>query len=685
MHRGTFLLLGTGSGGAQRKVSAVQATVVFVAWQLIIMLLCGHSAGAAALAAQTSGFRSYTHQYDYNKSYTGSILCTCLKVHFPQVSPASPLVSYASEETLQRTSAGAVVNFLLGAVNTSQVLTARCASIYYNFRLSQTEAFANQIVTQFLPSGSDLAGAGFKRVGTALRNGVATSSPRAGKTLAQANLAMSGCSNAYLVDQLRTVAASTNQGAAWKPVRALPSRSVVCSVVPPGAVAPLTYCQGSAASPLSNGYTPLAGASLLLYASAVANTPLVSTYVPATKAVGTTTYYASQVVGNCESARTPLTVTVVAPPRMPTPIAALAINGSNIAAWGDSFTDSNYGRYPQTLAQLSSYAVYNGGVGGQTSVQVKDRMVADVAKHTWPTIIWVGRNDAGNPAQVQASIAAMVAALAHTDYLVLSVCNGEGEGKGTAAYGQITTLNSALAQTYGRHYLNVRSYLVSEYDPNDAQDTADYTADIPPHSLRQDFLHPNVAGSDLIAQYVYANFGRILGGSLAINYCWGAPAAPLGNSLSPVAAGATLRFYASPTGGAALGAGPRYAPDITTVGTQMYYVAQVVGTCESDRLPLAVVVRNCSATAFASNAPGLSAYPNPFGGQATVEVNLPSTQSYTLELYDGTGKLVQRLAVDETGQRINYYINAPSLPEGLYVVRLSAGSASQSLHLILSK
>jgi hypothetical protein len=67
--------------------------------------------------------------------------------------------------------------------------------------------------------------------------------------------------------------------------------------------------------------------------------------------------------------------------------------------------------------------------------------------------------------------------------------NGEGEGTGTGAYTNITTINSYLAATYLGHYLDVREYLVQSglsaagITPS-AQDLTDISNDVPPSDLR---------------------------------------------------------------------------------------------------------------------------------------------------------------------------------------------------------
>ncbi len=67
----------------------------------------------------------------------------------------------------------------------------------------------------------------------------------------------------------------------------------------------LTYCQGSTASPLT-----ATGSNLLWYTVASGGTGSSVAPTPSTDTAGTTSYYVSQTVNGCESARTSVTVTV---------------------------------------------------------------------------------------------------------------------------------------------------------------------------------------------------------------------------------------------------------------------------------------------------------------------------------------------------------------------------------------
>jgi hypothetical protein len=182
------------------------------------------------------------------------------------------------------------------------------------------------------------------------------------------------------------------------------------------------------------------------------------------------------------------------------------VTAYNIAMWGDSLTYQQQVHLPATL---TNRVVHVHGVGGETSTQIKARMLAATDEHDYLTILWAGRNNYADAATVKADIAEMVAALGHSNYVVMSILNGAGGGIGTEAYNQITGLNNDLATLYAGNWLDIRAILVAAYDPLQPQDVLDHADDIPPTSLRSDFLHLNDDGeqvvSDAILAYLAAN------------------------------------------------------------------------------------------------------------------------------------------------------------------------------------
>ena len=177
----------------------------------------------------------------------------------------------------------------------------------------------------------------------------------------------------------------------------------------------------------------------------------------------------------------------------------------NLAIWGDSLTNGLF--IPSNMSWIRSglpgYNVYNGGVGGNTSTQIKDRMSASPDKLTYTTVIWAGYNDLVSPPTVEADITSMVKLLGtNNHYVILSILTGDIERKGSMRYTNTMAINRWIATTYPDHYYDVRTYLVSLYNPADPQDVADHDADIVPHSLRIDHIHLTGAGYVFVGEKI---------------------------------------------------------------------------------------------------------------------------------------------------------------------------------------
>ncbi len=81
----------------------------------------------------------------------------------------------------------------------------------------------------------------------------------------------------------------------------------------PTVISPVTYCQSATASPLI-----ASGSGLLWYLTPTGGVGNSTVPTPSTAAGGTTTYYVSSKIGNCEGPRSPIIVTVTATPAAPT-------------------------------------------------------------------------------------------------------------------------------------------------------------------------------------------------------------------------------------------------------------------------------------------------------------------------------------------------------------------------------
>jgi hypothetical protein len=82
----------------------------------------------------------------------------------------------------------------------------------------------------------------------------------------------------------------------------------------------------------------------------------------------------------------------------------------------------------------------------------------------------------------------------------------------------------------------------------------------------------------------------------------------------------------------------------------------------------------------------LSAFPNPFNPVTTLEFKIPAAGKVELKIYDALGKEVATLVNEERKEgtyRVQF--DASSLPSGIYLCRMSAGTFSQTRKLVLLK
>jgi hypothetical protein len=167
------------------------------------------------------------------------------------------------------------------------------------------------------------------------------------------------------------------------------------------------------------------------------------------------------------------------------------LSGFTIWAWGDSQTlggeDGSRNNYPGYLSTDLGVPVVNEGVGGNTSTQIAQRMLATPASFVDGNchVIWSGSNNPAQVSQILSDVASMVNVLdAPKCFLVLSDVNQVSSPIGSSTYSSIVETGTSLASEYGTNYLDIRELLVQAYNPALPIDVADHAMDIPPSSLR---------------------------------------------------------------------------------------------------------------------------------------------------------------------------------------------------------
>jgi lysophospholipase L1-like esterase len=161
-----------------------------------------------------------------------------------------------------------------------------------------------------------------------------------------------------------------------------------------------------------------------------------------------------------------------------------------LSTWGDSLTAGAGASpatraYPQMLGRLANRQVRNGGIGGDTSTQIRTRFFAAATYlRDWTQVFWCGRNNPSATSTVVGDVQAMVNTLPHGRFLVLSILNrSDGtENTGSTALNNILATNAALAAAFPAQYVDIRSRLVS---------ASGGTGDAPAASTSADGLHLN--------------------------------------------------------------------------------------------------------------------------------------------------------------------------------------------------
>jgi lysophospholipase L1-like esterase len=113
----------------------------------------------------------------------------------------------------------------------------------------------------------------------------------------------------------------------------------------------------------------------------------------------------------------------------------------------------------------------------------------------------MGSANRADPEQTKAALAAIVAALPHDRYIIVSPFHRfDTEAAGTAIFEIIVRLNRELAALYPNNFLDARTLLINLNDPRLAEDAANLRQQIPPDRVVWDYIHLNYEGYRAIAR-----------------------------------------------------------------------------------------------------------------------------------------------------------------------------------------
>lgn len=301
------------------------------------------------------------------------------------------------------------------------------------------------------------------------------------------------------------------------------------------------------------------GSNLKWYTVASGGSPLASAPKPSTATAGTTSYFVSQTVGGCESARAEIVVTVSActPPAKPgvdnvsytigDAADVLTATGSNLKWYAAATGGSPLASAPKpstATAGTTSFFVSQ-TVGGCESARAQ--IVVTVSACTPPAKPTVSAID---PVCLNVVVPSSLLSSAVTQKSNLKWYESATGGSGS------NTVPTPSTTTAG-----IKNFYVTQTLKGCESERAVVSIEV--KALPQ---QPTVA---------------------AVDYC-----KDVTNAVALTATGTNLKWYAAQTGGNPLGSAPK--PITTTVGTTSYFVTQTTTTsglsCESPRAELKVTV-----------------------------------------------------------------------------------------------
>lgn len=181
---------------------------------------------------------------------------------------------------------------------------------------------------------------------------------------------------------------------------------------------------------------------------------------------------------------------------------------ANVLYQSGNYTGSIYGTIDgihgvMTTDASGNWTFTRDEPGSAHAVPSQVQFVPDDAEtyEAYENWIWAGRNNAGNASQVKSDIAAMIAPLDHSRYLVGAILTSAADGAGTVT--AIQALNADLASIYDDRFVDLYAILRSHGDGS-ANDTADISNGYIPRSLRSDDVHLNNAGYAIVAEAMVA-------------------------------------------------------------------------------------------------------------------------------------------------------------------------------------
>ena len=394
----------------------------------------------------------------------------------------------------------------------------------------------------------------------------------------------------------------------------------------PSVTNPLPYCQGTTVVALQ-----ATGANLLWYTMATGGTGSATAPIPSTTTPGTFNFYVSQTINNCEGPRAMITVTINPSPAAPTvnpatynycagqTATALSATGSNILWYSTATggTGSSTAPTPSTVVAGTTLFYASQTIAGCESptravITVNVTAVPAAPGVTNPVVLcqgspsvqlsatgsnllWYSAATGGTGSSTAPTVS--TATLGTTNYYVSQTNTGSSNCEGPRAQITVNIVITPAAPAVNTPLAYCQNQTVTAltaagsnllWYANATGGTGSLTAPTPSTSTIGSityYVSQSAGSCESPRSAITVNVAATPAAPTVIpqlNYCEGATSSPLS------ASGTNLKWYKTATGGTASITAP--TPSTPTAGTTSYFVSQSIGTCESPRAEIIVVI-----------------------------------------------------------------------------------------------
>ena len=425
------------------------------------------------------------------------------------------------------------------------------------------------------------------------------------------------------------------------------------------------------------------GTNLTWYETATTETVLEST-----SAVAIGSYYVSQSINGCESARTEVSITVNDIPEAPTTsaqdfcgsatIADLEATGTNLSWYAGETSETVL--ESTSVVETGNYYVSQSTNGceserAEVSVTVNDIPEAPTASAqdfcgsaTIADLEATGTNLTWYTSETSETVLESTSAVATGSYYVSQSTNGcESErtevsitvndipeaptAEAQDFCGNVTIADLEAAGTNLSWYASETSETVLE--STSAVATGSYYVSQSTNGCESERTMVNVTISDIPEVPIV---------TALVTYSQGDDA----SVLTATSVGLDLAWYEAETGGISDSEAP--TPSTETIGSTSYWVASVSDDgCYSERVEIVVTVEEVLGVGDHNILNAIKVYPNPTDGQ--VSIMLPSSNEVKITVYDLNG----RLLLNRVNTSDNFIINLDKYEAGIYVLKIRMG------------